>query len=986
MSWKGVFLIATLPVLAPVVVGEEPPPDPPDPPPVERPADPVELPDLPGLNVPGMVPPWAKGDTPDTATADEIQIQTSGERLPWGGEVEFVILGLQTLPEGAKGHYLLRDDLGRVIFSNPIALAERKPDAEGARRFSLPAYQPVTAVHTLDLMLDLPGMGRISRVCTFRLRRSCQWDRWLTLLHAPYSKGHWDVLEMFGVHGGMAYRLNEGRRTALRSAGKPYYVENVARSFLARYRSEKGLWERTVARALEDAAGTGALIREPSLWDRRAAEAYVRELQRHARTYQEDRPLFYSLASEPSMTCLSAAFDFDFHPDAVAEYRRWLARDVFGTLKALNASWGTKYDSFDQVQPMRTGEALARLKAGNLAFGPWMAFRAFQDATLAKALREGGRILRETDPQARVGITGALGPSAFGGWDWSRLAQALDVCEAYDIGCAKALWRDLAPGKPALNTLLLRNDPKQLPGLLRAMWSTALEGGPRGVLLWDEVVVEGKPQRLLLTSDGNPSPVAVALGPTLRELSGPMGHLLARGRREPAKIGLLYSPASVRMHWLLEAARLHPKDWLKAWGANTAAERCESAQLRLRVSWAALLSDLGLPWRFISSTELERGRLDTQTSGLRVLVLPRTMALSDTEVAEIKSFVSKGGIVIADALCGRFNGQGVAREKPPLDHLFGVDTHREPYAPEPPHPLETIRNASEAGTPPHIPDELRVALPPAHSDKPVWIGDPPAVRSEYHRSPVLVLKKHGVGATLYLNLNLADYLNWRLHPKNPRGGALRRVLSDLALAPVVVQENMDVKAAELPPGTEIVRLRLSPKLPGARIMALRRRPQVRLHELGLEGDTNAAFDQAMPFKLVWRRPVWVSDLRLGGKPEERKELKGTLDPVTPSLFAVLDAVPPGITIRFTGVGRPGKPLVVKIAQGKGGRLFAIDVKGPDGLSRPYYGATVWAPEGNIDFTIPLASSDVQGEWIVAVKEWSTGTTAQATLQVAAEKK
>jgi hypothetical protein len=144
-------------------------------------------------------------------------------------------------------------------------------------------------------------------------------------------------------------------------------------------------------------------------------------------------------------------------------------------------------------------------------------------------------------------------------------------------------------------------------------------------------------------------------------------------------------------------------------------------------------------------------------------------------------------------------------------------------------------------------------------------------------------------------------------------------------------------------------------------------------------------EQAAPFKLVWRKPVWVSDLRIGGKPKKCKELEGTLDPVTPSFFAVLDAAPPGITIQFDGIGRPGKNVMVKIGQGKGGRLFALDVRGPDGLSRPYYGATVWAADGAVDFTIPLASSDVQGEWTVEVKEWSTGVKARATLQVSAEK-
>jgi hypothetical protein len=980
--WRVIAaLVLLLPGLGLRALAEEPPP-----PKEEPPAENVELPDLPGLNLPGIAPPWAKTDHSPAQSSAEIQISLANDEPVIGEPLEFVLRGPARILDTAHGSYLLRDDLGRIIISAPLKPGVLKPDAEDRRRFSVPAFQPVTVAHTLDLMLDAGEAGRISRVCAFSLRRHDEWNRWLTLVHAPYANEQWPVLQQAGIQGSMAYRLNAERHTALRTAGVPFFVENVARSFLSRYRAERGLWERTVARAIEDPAGTGALVREPSLWDRRAAEVYVRELQRHATRYRDDQPLFYSLAAEPSVTYLAAPFDFDYHPDAVAEFRRWLERDVFGTLNALNAAWGTNLKSWDEIQACRTDEALRNLADGRLAFGPWMAFRAFQDVSLAKALKEGGRILRESDPRALTGITGAQGPFAFGGWDWTRLAESLDVCEAYDIGGARELWRDLAPGKPALGVLPLVDDPQRLPGMLRTFWSIALEGGPRGALLWDEAPGEGAAsRRFLLTPDGQPGPAAVMLGPTLRELSGPLGQLLARAHREPASVGLLYSPASVRMNWLLEAARLHPKDWLKAWGENSAAERCESNQLRLRVSWMALLADLGLPWRFVSTNELERGTLAPAASSLRVLVLPRTIALSGIEVAEIKSFVAQGGTVIADALCGRFNEHGLVRATPPLDELFGLDTSREPFSAEPPHPLETLRDASEAGKTALVSKDLIVALPPAFSDKPAWIGPPPAARVEYRRSPVLARREQGKGVGLYLNLDIEGYLGWRLHPERPRAAALRSVLAQLALGPGLALLPEDLEASSLPPGTEIVRLRCSTETTGTRLLALRRNPQTRLHELGLEGDTNEPFDRPAPFKIVWRQPCWVADLRLGGAPERRTELEGTLDPVTPTLLAVMEKEPPKIEVTCPADARLGSVASIPIKQPGGGRLFSFEVKGPDRLARPHYGRQLWTADGNAELLIPLAVSDPSGDWTLEVREWATSASTRATLKVAPAK-
>lgn len=971
-------------------VAEEPPPEPPKPSPEpEKPAEPVDVPEPTGSRLPrAVMQPGAEPGGPGGDDLREVALAPVKAESAWREPAEFLLQGPPDFLKDAKGRYVLRDASGRELCRGILKVSELAVGDDGARRFQVPTARAIVPGHTLELTLLGADDRRLERSCAFRLRRPPgEWDGWRTLLHAPYGGGgRWEALAGLGVHGGLAYRLNAERAAALRAAGAPFYVENVARQFLSRYQSERGLWEKTLARAASDPEGRVPLMREPSLCALEAAQGYVKELERHAAEYRRDEPLFYSLAAEPSVTRLAAPFDFDFHPEALAEFRRWLERDVYGTLTALNGAWGASYRKWEEVEPITTREALRRLEAGQWSFGPWVDFRAFQDHSFAKVLQEGGRLLRASDPRARAGITGALGPAAFGGWDWARLAKALDVVEAYDIGGARELWRDLAPGKPALAVVPLARDPRQTASAPRALWSLALDGGPRGALLWDEQPGEGGAARVLLNPDGQPSPAAELLAPALRELGGPLGRLLARARRERASVGLLYSPASVRVHWLLEAGRLHPADWLKAWGGNPAAERSESSQLRLRLSWTKLLADLGLPWRFVSSAEVEAGRISVKESGLRVLVLPRAAALSNIEVEVLKAYVAEGGVLVADSTCGRFDEHGSARERPALDVLFGLDTSREPFAAEPPHPLEALREVAEPGAPAAEVEAAALgAPPPVFSDKPAWAGVPPRRRLEYRGSPVMVKRAVTEGAAVYLNLDLEPYLNWRLHPEVPRAARVRGAVARLVFSGVLQALPEDLEASALPPGTEIVRLTLGAGPGGARLLALRRNGQERLREVGREGETEDAFLQVAPYKLALRAKAWVADLRSGRPAQQTQVVEGTLDPLTPALLTLSAAQPLSPDVQAPATVKAGGDVTLRVALAKGGeagaRLYVIEVKDPDGVARTSYGGVVWAPEGGLEFQVPLAINDAPGEWRTVVRDLTAGVEAVRTVKV-----
>jgi hypothetical protein len=972
----------------PVVVEPKGPKDDPPPPPiapVEPPAETVPL--------PATAPPPRPATGAAVATApvepasDALVLVADNPAVPPGGAAVFSLYGPEAHLRAATARYVLRDELGRDVTRGELKVCDL-PYTEGKpRKLKIEIKQPLAPQHVLELSLTGADGWQAQASSRVQVPVPQPWDAWMALISAPpesASPAAWTTLRALGIRGGLQYRLHPARREALRKGGAPFYVENIGRQLLSRYHTERGLWEKTIAAIAAAPNDRAPLMREPSLCSQGFADAFAKDLKRHADAYAQDPPLFYSLACEPSVTRLAAAADFDFSPAALQEFQRWLERDVYGTVKALNASWGTQFQTWDEVVPMTTDEARMRLRDGVLNMAPWVDFRTFQDHAFSKVLRDGAEFIRQIHPGAKVGITGAMGPFAFGGWDWARLARALDVVECYDIGGARALWRDMAPGKPALAAVsVVETEPAT--DALRTIWSLALEGGPRGVLVWDEPTGENG-KRALLDAEGKPTALAEALAPALKTLDGETGTLLANSARAHDGVAVLYSPASVRVHWLLEAHRLHGDKWLQAWGADTSAERRESPQLRLRESWTKLLDDLGLTWRFVSSTQLENKDILRPDARIKTIVLPQAIALSDREADALTQFVQQGGSVVADCLCGRFDEHGRLREKPALDELFQVDTSAEPFSPRPMNPLEKVRTA--AGAPPaaYLTPEHLAQLPPVFSDGPKRIGKTKP-ELEYRRSPVLATGKPGA---VFLNLDLTDYLRWRLHPDQPRAKAVREVLAGAAFAARLTESAIDWQKTRVPAGTQVTWLRVCGAPETSRVLALRRNPQTRLHELGTEGDGNWAFEKAESFALALRAPAFVTPLASpaplqdAGRPAAATQnVEGTLDPIAPALFVVSAEAPKAPAITVSNSARPGQAFDITVTSGAGAGvcLFNVRLFGPDGRERSYHAATKLTSDGATVHTVPLAFNEPAGQWRIVARDLVRGAAATNAVDV-----
>jgi hypothetical protein len=107
----------------------------------------------------------------------------------------------------------------------------------------------------------------------------------------------------------------------------------------------------------------------------------------------------------------------------------------------------------------------------------------------------------------------------------------------------------------------------------------------------------------------------------------------------------------------------------EAWSRRDAAAEYEDNSLRSATQAdVRALGRLGLQYRYISSAGLEQGELGR--GGVKVLMLPGAIAMSDREATEVRRFVARGGTVIADTLPAQFDQHSRRLAIPALADVF----------------------------------------------------------------------------------------------------------------------------------------------------------------------------------------------------------------------------------------------------------------------------------------------------------------------------
>jgi hypothetical protein len=925
------------------------------------------------------------------------------------------------------------DGAGRVV--SHIELARAKQGPRGAPLpFALDLKGGLGRQHRLAaLVAPRPGKGqepqgwRVAAETSFRVVPAFR--PWLDYVVFAPASPELAGLDARGVAADAA-GPEEGKPPALRSGSAPWLALCASRLPAAAH-PLKALDEKSGRQqAWRFLADRKPVPRVPGYFDEAAWGNYRRDLEAAARAGRPFGPVAWSLGHD--LTVGAGALAFDLEPDAATLdlFRAWL-RQRYGELPKLNAQWGTDFARWDEVRPPTTDECKAQNSAryaewlellqkgdpekklprreerpyfevklselpapGGENFSGWCEYHEFLDFVFARLLGEARAELRRHEPGARAGLTGGEGPSPWGGYDWGRLARALDWAAPPDTGPAAALFRSFSTGAagapPAVAPAGTRAGApvaalQPTPALL-----TLVEGSPAGLQrrLW-EGWFDGSVGAVIARYEVPPPAPKLKAAPAwtpgaqFRELAGgvTLQRSLARPRTEG--IALYYSPRSLAVKWMLDS-QLEGSDWARPVEKPAAAEPY--------TPWLKLLHDLGYTPSFVSEEQLLAGGCRA-----KVLILPKVLSLSPGEAEALREFALFGGVVLADSECGTFDGAGRRRPLPPrggeagvLDADFGL--------------LRQDLWTHELGGRFHGDSQARVILEDPF--KPVTIGPSsselrvaePGVRAtsawHYGRTSsgaqAVLSRSGGAGRFVYLNLALQDYSERRLKGETdfsfsgteaegyartfgrPAGGEALRVLLGDMLDEALGGPRVEVRSAAGVPWRNVRRARwqdgtveLLALLPGEALAAAQ--------------DARVVFDR----RAHWHDVLRGAYLGLGTACQAR------LEPDRATVLAPLPYRVKQMRVKARRLDPHGTfTLDVELetsrdgAEGKadpGRHVFHVEVLSPSGAALPYYEQNVVAERGAWSGTVTLGLNEPAGLYRWTVRDVLTGTRAEAHL-------
>ena len=582
-----------------------------------------------------------------TARGDEIALPAPA--LDRTGPV--VALWRPAVPAAGRLTVAWTDTAGRVVERYAVEVAD------DAREVAVPLdlRRAVVPDNRLSARFAPREGAERTAEAAFTARPAPGWPGYPVLMWQAQTAAALAALRDLGVTGTKVTdplsaegAVEEQRAVAV---GMRFYTENIATDFYASYHrwtpGRRESWRFDAARA-QHAAAPGDLApfaREPSLSDPAWLDTVAARVADIAWRLAPYRPLFHNLGDESGIGDLAANWDFDLSAPSLDAMRDWLRRR-YGTLDALNAAWGAHFADWADVRPALTDDAVR----DDAAVPAWMDFKAWMDVAFARAVRVGTDAVRRGDPHALAALEGAQVPG-WGGYDYGRLAGAVDVMEIYDAGNAVEIARSLNPRLRVLTTSFEGGAAER-----HRLWHEWLLGGA-GAVIWDDA-------HTVVGEDGTPQPRGLEMAPLFRELGGALGALFLDAKPEPGRVAILYSQASFRVRWLLdrraEAAPWTARDAEAEFTDDNAWRHADGRA-------AAALAGLGAQPRWITPETLAAGALGAD--GTRVLVLPQSLALSDAEVAAVRGFAAGGGLVLADVSPGERDALGRPRAAPPLGDL-----------------------------------------------------------------------------------------------------------------------------------------------------------------------------------------------------------------------------------------------------------------------------------------------------------------------------
>jgi len=392
-------------------------------------------------------------------------------------------------------------------------------------------------------------------------------------------------------------------------------------------------WVPYTTRILENHEKNGVM--KPFCWnDEARVAAHVKALADKYRGARRHGVFVYSLGDENRVrgSCTS--------PHCLRAYRRYLAGE-YGTIAALNASWGTAYKSFDEVQLLTPDDNTGAEARRRKNYPRWYDREAFRSWNYVQFCKKFAAAYRAIDPKARTGFEGAGRFAA--GDDLDLFVRELGFWSPYP-GTADEVLRSIAPRDfPRANWM---GYTKDAPSLLAKYWRMVTRGCDS--VWWWRWDCIGRFHGWLAPHLG-PWPATKEIVKDTQVMRDGLGDLLLHSQRQDDGIAILFS---------------HPS--------------CYAGQLdgsyggveQNHIAWHRAIRDLGLNFSYVTDRQLRLGEFDPKR--FKLLILSRAEAIGPKEAQVIRQFVQGGGAVIADVRPGIYDGHCKPLAEGCLDKLFGI--------------------------------------------------------------------------------------------------------------------------------------------------------------------------------------------------------------------------------------------------------------------------------------------------------------------------
>lgn len=677
------------------------------------------------------------------------------------------------------------------------------------------------------------------------------------------------------------------------------------------------------------------LVRNPCLTDPKFLGDHLAGLAKTGTDLAPYGPRAYTLGDECFLA--SDGVDVCFSPTCVADLREWI-KTQYPSVQALNASWGTNYQTIDQAEPITLADARKLNQPAH-----WVDHRRHMEFVYARMMQRARDAIRQGDPQAEVGFDGPFDTNSFSGNDWWQLMQAFTMCNVYFHQPTQ--WEFLRSfAKP--NMLLglwyggyfehrTEDEERMWPwkGILNgfsSMWWYAVQHGSKAVCPMDAIT----PSLTIYPSFRWASE-------EMKELKSGEGQALMNARRLDDGIGVHYSQASV-----------HAATWDPTYG-------------RLDGEWLQTfqtLEDLGMQYTCYAYEQIEKSGIDVRR--FPVFVLPHSQAISPAEASAFRKYVSDGGLLLADVQPGLYDQHGKPQSPGLLDDLFGI--RRAPGK-------GVLKNQTGLVDGKPIADQP-MELTGLDVDGDVQLADGQAA-GRAGDAPIVIVKQTGQGLAVLLNYGFGAVNRLRVQPE---GVAHQRLLLRiLGLAKVTPQVWVTTPEGRLQQ-VEIVRFQDGPiQYLGMLKYRISADEPVTTATIGLDQPAHtydvregkylgnvakwpAEFTPARA-KLFARLPYQVTGLKVGA-------VVSPADRAQPAGLAVAPAVACSVVLTTSG-GAPGRHWI------------ELQVYGPDGQLRPHYGRNVALENGKATSVLQLALTDPPGQWKIVARDSISHTKGVATFAV-----